>query len=329
MGVINAFPSGTKEGYDHHVEITTSQTWTVPEGVTEIAVRLFGGGGQGGNSRTYALTQLGAGGGGGGHMAYKVLTVTPGTKYAISIGAGGYVDAYTQIGASGGTTSFGDLLFALGGQGGEGKEEDEEYVVGRGIGGSGGTGGGGGIYNRTLPTETSTWGATMYGRGGDASYGGGGGSILTVKSNGGLYGGRGGNYWDADNGVESSVIKTIIDPNINTWKGGITAYSGGGGYKANGGAGKIEEDYKSGNRDYISYIVGCGGGGGWEGGDGGHGGYNYGSWFGGGGGGYGTVKLTGDGCAQGGFGYGAGGGGSDFSSSRPNAGAPGICIVEY
>lgn len=327
--LINAFPSGAKEGYDHHIEITTSQTWTVPDGVTEIAVRLFGGGGQGGRSHTYALSQLGAGGGGGGHMAYKVLTVTPGTKYAITIGAGGYVDDYTQIGASGGTTSFGDLLFALGGQGGEGREEDKEYVVGRGIGGSGGTGGGGGIYNRTLPTATSTFGTEEYGRGGDASYGGAGGSILTVKSNGGLYGGRGGNYFSADNGVESLVAKTIIDSYISSWSGGVAAYGGGGGYKANGGAGQIYYDRGSGNRDDPTYIIGCGGGGGYKGGDGGNGSNDYGSWFGGGGGGYGTQKIAGDGLAKGGLGYGAGGGGSDFSSSRPNAGAPGICIIEY
>ena len=42
MGLIGAFQTGKLEAIKE--EITTSGTWTVPEGVTEIFVQVFGGG---------------------------------------------------------------------------------------------------------------------------------------------------------------------------------------------------------------------------------------------------------------------------------------------
>ncbi len=65
--------------------ITSSQTWTVPAGVTSVKVEVWGGGGGGGGA------YIGAGGGGGGG-SYKTATFTvtlPGDNYTITIGAGG------------------------------------------------------------------------------------------------------------------------------------------------------------------------------------------------------------------------------------------------
>ncbi|MBL7940962.1 MAG: PKD domain-containing protein [Flavobacteriales bacterium] len=66
------------------VTYTTSGTYVVPAGVTQITVECWGGGGRGG-SRTDAGP---GGGGGGGAYARSVLTVTPSTTYTVTVGAG-------------------------------------------------------------------------------------------------------------------------------------------------------------------------------------------------------------------------------------------------
>ena len=76
---------------------TKSRTWTVPENVTEVRVRLWGAGS--GNS-TY---------GNSGGFAMKTLSVTPGANVTITVGA-----APATAGA-GGNTSFGGLVTATGG----------------------------------------------------------------------------------------------------------------------------------------------------------------------------------------------------------------------
>lgn len=317
--LINAFPSdGRGGGYLNHVEITTSTTWTVPENVKEIFVQVFGGGGSGG----------GGGGGGGGYMNFGVFTVTPGTSYAITIGAGGSGSA-TYYGQNGGKTSFGELLSADGGQHGD------DY-----IGGSGGTGGGrGNVFDSETNQDT---GYTRYCYAGDAQYGGAGGGGGRYQSyvyhgRGGIYGGSSNSEFKAspgvtltsagENGVNAYIFykdaqyakylgKATTNGAGGGWGGnaGKGAYGGGGGYLANGG-----DD----NGINSSTATRGGGGGGWMGGDGGDGGKN-GS---GGGGGYGPLKLATDGRydggGKGGLGYGAGGGGCMGN------GAPGICIIEY
>ena len=310
MGVINAFPSGTKEGYDHHVEITTSQTWTVPAGVTEIVVRLFGGGGSGAVGSAYK------GGGGGGHMAYAKLSVTPGTSYEIIIGSGGQtatvpVSSNDNSGNKGGITKFGDILSASGGDGGSSN----------GTGGDGGSGGGAGGGTHSYDRAA---------KGGDATYGGGGGNATedVTLSRGGVYGGGGGNYtYVSQNGFESigGHVANEYNHNYHPWPND-NGMGGGGGYKANGGNGYVYNSTSS----VPYYQMGGGGGGGWEGGDGGNAVRAY---YGGGGGGYGTLKLAGDGIgydsvifSYGGLGYGAGGG---AGVTKGGAGAPGICIIEY
>lgn len=280
-------------------EITTSQTWTVPDGVTEIEVRLFGGGGSGAYS---------GGGGGGGHMAYAKLAVTPGTQYAITIGAGGAAITDNGSGNDGGTTSFGSAVSAAGGSGGNSS----------GAGGNGGTGGGGIGHGS---------GADQKRDGGSATYGGSGGGYATQRC--GAYGGIGGSHteqpypgMDSNSGVNLSGSNSFHVTDID--------YAGGGGYRANGGDSHVI---------YGSYVIYAGGGGGgWEGGKGGTGVWNNSVYCGGGGGGYGNKKLAGDGKiatydgATGGLGYGAGGGagGTTYSQTGTSGkGAPGICVIKY
>ncbi|MEG1513997.1 MAG: hypothetical protein RSD95_03835 [Clostridia bacterium] len=275
--------------------ITTSQEFVSPM-TGKLGVRLFG---AGGFDR-----------GGGGHMSYQILDFKIGEIYNVIIGQ--------PSPNNGGSTSFGNVLTAIGGSsatnghhGGTGgsKGGNGSYggggggdrYGGNGKGGSGGggkftaTGGGGASVSNNNYQEYGENGITTSnlefngsGKGGTSSttYGRGNGG------NGGIYGGGGGcgsgRAADASGG-----------PGYTGYGGG-----GGGGYGGNGGNGQYGE---------------CGGGGGGYGGDGSA--YGGGGGYGGdgsyGGGGYGMTNLI-----NGAYGYGAGG-------NPDKEGAPGICIIYF
>lgn len=98
---------------------TSSGTWVCPPGVHVAILYGYGGGGAGGNGEngtTSTSTSAPGGAGGGGSVASLVeVPVTPGTSYAVVIGAGGVVTA--GYGGPGGNTSFGNVVFR-GAQGG-------------------------------------------------------------------------------------------------------------------------------------------------------------------------------------------------------------------
>ena len=102
--------------YNKVVRIISSQTWSVPDNVNEIFVVAVGGGGGGGYGNTNT-TDYSSSGGGSGFVASAILRVHPGDKYPCVVGAGGQGG---QGGSSdlrataGGTTSFGNVLFASG-----------------------------------------------------------------------------------------------------------------------------------------------------------------------------------------------------------------------
>ncbi len=89
--------------------ILITGTWQVPDYVTSVKLRMWGGGGGGGPGG--GTGYVGGGGAGGGYMEAWVQ-VTPGAVIAVTIGAGG------ASGAAGGTTSFGVLASVTGGGGG-------------------------------------------------------------------------------------------------------------------------------------------------------------------------------------------------------------------
>ena len=91
---------------------TGSCTWTCPAGVTKVKLIVVGGGG--GGSGDYQGGTLGGYGGFG--MGF--YTVTPGTAYAVTIGAGASGAGGGGTGGTGGSSSFGSLLTATGGTGG-------------------------------------------------------------------------------------------------------------------------------------------------------------------------------------------------------------------
>lgn len=73
-------------------EITTSGTWTVPEGVTEVDAFLVSGGQAGANGGTSSSNPGSSGGKGGnsGTCTYIMgITVTPGEEISVVVGVGG------------------------------------------------------------------------------------------------------------------------------------------------------------------------------------------------------------------------------------------------
>lgn len=106
--------------------IKSTQSWTAPAGVTSVEVILVAGGGSGiyANYNTMA--------GGGGSVLHSVLTVSPGTAYTVTIGAGGASSNTYDYGNDGSASSFGALLTCPGGnQGNTGG-----VTAGKGLGGN-------------------------------------------------------------------------------------------------------------------------------------------------------------------------------------------------
>ncbi|MFI8705462.1 glycine-rich domain-containing protein, partial [Citrobacter braakii] len=128
--------------------VTSSQTVTIPDWLTEIYVTASaGGGGGGGSGGSTNLTGTGAGGQGGGAGEFVVkrkFAVTPGSTINVTIGAGGTggIAGTPSInggnGTAGGGTVIGSLLTLNGGGGGHGGDS----FMGSGLpgGGAGGTG---------------------------------------------------------------------------------------------------------------------------------------------------------------------------------------------
>lgn len=322
----------------------SEQTWHRPEGVTQARVRLFGAGGNGGNS--YAQC-----GGGGGHMCFKVLDVSSKDTYTITFEA--------RTGSSGGPTKFEQLMTASGGSSGN---HMSSFIINsdftRYAMGCGGSGGGAG---------PGSWGDgnDRYYNGGIASYGGGGGGARggTNSSDGGA-GGYGGKYGGGGGTAKTSgspsqynqyidgisFIGKTINGSVNTetedpvdgdttFRKGLGGESGsydGTRQPSENGVNTENNDYGIGPLDFkgqgnagtnASTIIvsgGFGGAGGFggNGGNGGSGGVgngNYECGGGGGGGGFGGNGGNGSEYAGGG----GGGYGADGGNASPYCGGGG------
>lgn len=162
----------------------------IPDSVmANVRVLVVAGGGGGGDPTN-------GGGGGGGGVAKKAAHAVIFGSYAVTVGAGGAVNA------NGGDSSFDSIIGKGGGAGGNAGGADEN-------GDAGGSGGGGardtstgGASNQANPTNGATGFGNAGGNGGSAPFGGagGGGGAGAAGSNGqsdgtapGEVGGNGGN----------------------------------------------------------------------------------------------------------------------------------------
>lgn len=131
-----------------------SFVFTVPPDVYEVHATGVGGGGGGSD----------AGGGGGGGLRWKNnISVDPGQKIQVTVGAGG------AFKVAGGSTSFGTHFTAYGGQAGNGLTGG---AGGDGLGGSGGKGGRGGNGKLFSTTYHGAGGGGAAGYDGDGGRGG-------------------------------------------------------------------------------------------------------------------------------------------------------------
>jgi hypothetical protein len=99
-------------------EFLSTGSFTVPSNCTTVDVVLVGGGGGGGAAYSSAggtNRYAGGGGGAGAQVVKKTLSVTAGSTYTVTVGAGGAASTTAANAAKGGDSSFGSLATALGG----------------------------------------------------------------------------------------------------------------------------------------------------------------------------------------------------------------------
>ncbi len=160
--------------------LTTSQTFTVPAGVTRVKATVVGGGGGGAYAATttYQADYSSGGGGGAGGAAIGVYSVTPGNQITVTVGSGGAGGTNSNYnGAAGGSSSFGNYCSATGGAG---AGYTNSGASSPGASGGSGTGGqinitgGMGCDGLNLPfSGFGNGGASIFGGGGRAGAGSG------------------------------------------------------------------------------------------------------------------------------------------------------------
>lgn len=245
-------------------DFTSSGTFSVPSGVDKVLVLAVGGGGAGGGCLSGAGTYQAGGGGGGGQIKFEPVAVTAGSSVTVTIGAGG--TGGTGDGASGGSTTFGALLTALGGSGGAGNDNALTPVTnGMNQGGAGGrdntnyvaSGGGGGATSPGVSPYLADAGTTSTysvraGRNPNAlgssggvsvtsnkwSYGGNGGAgWLNLGGGGGAYGPMGGGYGADGGGYNTGTASNNGSANTGGGGGGSNTSSGSSVNAGSGGSG--------------------------------------------------------------------------------------------
>ncbi len=157
--------------FNNMISYTANGNFTVPDGTSQVRVRLVGAGGGGAPG---SATQAGSGGGAGGYSE-GVYNVVPGQVVAVTVGVAGAGQAASSGvgGGWGAASSFGSYCSATGGNGGS-----LGANVSPGGSGGGGTGGQinllGGLGGDAMPAGIG-WGGC-----GGASYFGGGGRSATA-----------------------------------------------------------------------------------------------------------------------------------------------------
>ncbi|MFV8322475.1 choice-of-anchor D domain-containing protein [Flavobacterium sp. LS2R12] len=183
---------------------STSGTFTVPAGVTSLQVEAWGGGGKGGKKTSGNSAY---GGGGGGAYAKKLITVTPGTTYTVSVGIGSitqtttaasdsWFDNNTLILAKGGNSVSDNSTTGAAGGLSSSCIGDVRFSGGNGANGATNGGGGGSSAGTALngTAATNSNGAIAPSGGGNGSSGSSGSATISGSSPGG--GGGGGKNTD-------------------------------------------------------------------------------------------------------------------------------------
>jgi len=252
-------------------QLTGSNNWTVPTGVTSVEVLVVAGGGSG-----FKSGNVDNGGGGGGGIVYDTaLATTPAATIAYVVGATAdatplFVTSYKGGGVQGNDSTFGSYT-AKGGGVGAGYPADAAYPESTyayayfdgAVGGSGG----GGAHNANVTNAsnqatagTSASGTiTVYGNsgyGGATGYAGGGGGAGAAATN--------------KNGGAGQLFSNFTSYGVSGYFGGgggagkasadsVAASSGGSG---GGGAGGSVSGGSSAAVNGTSGTAGTGGGGG-------------------------------------------------------------------
>ena len=331
----------SEENSNFRTEIVTASTlWKVPENLKDgtVSVRIFGGGMCGYESSNS--------GGGGGCMNNNIINISNESEIYITIGRGANPDGIlSNRTVSGGTTSFGTYLSALGAT---------DLIAGSG-GGSASIcviqfGGGGGYYcnDKSYGHSGGTSGGKWGGGGGGTTFFSRGGclrensqNIYEVTGYSGLAGNGGyieysniNNFGNAENGINTIGMNLDFEGMglAGNDGGGGGGYGGNGGNNCCGGGGGYGSDGGNGYIDKSSYSINkaYGGGGGGYGGKGGDA-WNRGN---GGGGGYGKYGYGGgydiiNNCIRE-AGIAAGGAFGSFGNNYiAGKGGDGICIIQY
>lgn len=212
--------------------LTSSGSWTCPDGVSAVKVECWAPGGAGGANSATAAQGSGGGGGGGAYARRDAFAVVPGTSYSYVIGTGG-----TAVASDAGNPGSGPTYWVSNDANGCGAE--------RGLGGGRGTATGWGTHGDG-GLAANSFGDQCY-NGGDGfgdtqtinTVGAGGGEAAGSDANGatatGQAGGTGGSNGAA--GGAGGAAHTVGDPGT-----GVGAGGGGGGHKSSttnrsGGAG--------------------------------------------------------------------------------------------
>jgi hypothetical protein len=159
------------------VQFSGSTIWVCPANVNKVL--LFGCGGGGGGSGQQTVSGPPGAGGSGALLIPRLLNVTPGNSYTVTIGTGGSGGSQGNPGSRGGTTVF-DTLNFYGGYGGTLNLISGISYGGRGVGAWGGD------YDGTngIPGYDSLFTGGALGAG-VAPAGGGGGGPFGVGGTGG------------------------------------------------------------------------------------------------------------------------------------------------
>ncbi len=259
---------GTERGAINIVYIDSTQGWVTYSGYTgtpsitpqpyNVRYLVIAGGGGGGNSG-------GGGGGAGGYRTATGFSVTPGTTYTVTVGAGGAASGFNTNNQTNGSDSvFSTITSTGGGKGGSGGSAGTaggsaggsgnsngtatspspagQGNAGGGGGGSGQFGGGGGggaggagvtgASSGAIPNPSGGAGSSSDITGSSITRGGGGGGGHQNQSGTIPSGGSGG----GGNGCSSAVASTAGGTNTGGGGGGGTAQSVGG---SAGGSGVV------------------------------------------------------------------------------------------